>query len=83
MEHHLTIKDPPFETKRNTPQFKNPPRALTHKPISVSNEVHSRLMHIQMEMQYKTKKKVSFDEVVLWLLANKEGENSQEGGETT
>lgn len=48
--------------------FKKPPRAETHKPISVSLDTHRRLLERQLNMQFSLRRKVSLDEVVAALL---------------
>ena len=44
--------------------YKKPPRAETHKPVSVSNDTHKKLVDRQLDMQYRLRRKVSLDEVI-------------------
>ena len=80
MEHTLKVQQPPFAVKKkNDSIYKNQPRALTHKPVSVSNETHSQLIAIQLELQYKEKRKVSLDEVISRILTGAAKHKVSEG----
>lgn len=57
--------------------YKKPPRGETHKPVSVSNDTHKKLMERQINMQFKLRRKVSLDEVIQAVL-DSTGSSTQE-----
>lgn len=72
--HMQQVPTKEFQTSQRTQPpassiFKKPPRTETHKPVSVSVETHQILTGMQLDMQYKLRRKVSFDEVIIALLA--------------
>ena len=59
--------------------YKKPPRGETHKPVSVSNETHRKLMVRQIDMQFKLRRKVSLDEVIQEVLDSTASSSTEEG----
>lgn len=52
----------------NQPNYKKPPRALTHKVVSVTNEDHLRLRQWRHTMSMDLGRDATFDDVVTMLL---------------